>query len=337
MHNLEQINGETAFVAYRKPGWHGLGQVVEEELTAESAITKAMLDWEVELHPIYSSVMSNDGVEVVPVEDKFAVIRKHPLLGERDALGVVGTRYTPIQNRAVFNFLDALVDSGSSYETAGSIDGGKKIFITMRMPNGILVDGKDKSDMYIFATTSHDGSFSMNVSLTAVRVVCQNTWRMARRASQYKHTIRHTANSNKSIAQARDVMQFSFQYGGFLQEQADKLVNTVVHSHDVDNFLSNLFPIPSDIAGAMGKRPLEKNELKVITMLDNKKDTIKNLYHNSPGQQMLDNNAWRLFNSVTEYSDYYSTVRGNDTRRAERVVLAEGEVLKDRALDLLLQ
>jgi hypothetical protein len=72
-------------------------------------------------------------------------------------------------------------------------------------------------------------------------------------------------------------------------------------------------------------------------MLDNKKDTIKNLYHNSPGQQMLDNNAWRLFNSVTEYSDYYSTVRGNDTRRAERVVLAEGEVLKDRALDLLLQ
>jgi phage/plasmid-like protein (TIGR03299 family) len=237
----------------------------------------------------------------------------------------------------VFNFLDALVDSGSSYETAGSIDGGKKIFITMRMPNGILVDGKDKSDMYIFATTSHDGSFSMNVSLTAVRVVCQNTWRMARRASQYKHTIRHTANSNKSIAQARDVMQFSFQYGGFLQEQADKLVNTVVHPHDVDNFLSHLFPIPSDIAGAMGKRPLEKNELKVITMLDNKKDTIKNLYLNSPGQQMLEKNAWRLFNSVTEYSDYYSTVRGSDTRRAERVVLAEGEVLKDRALDLLLQ
>ena len=337
MHNLEQINGETAFVAYRKPGWHGLGQVVEEELTAESAITKAMLDWEVELHPIYSSVMSNDGVEVVPVEDKFAVIRKHPLLGERDALGVVGTRYTPIQNRAVFNFLDALVDSGSSYETAGSIDGGKKIFITMRMPNGILVDGKDKSDMYIFATTSHDGSFSMNVSLTAVRVVCQNTWRMARRASQYKHTIRHTANSNKSIAQARDVMQFSFEYGGFLQEQADKLIKTSVTSGDVDSFLSKLFPIPSDIAGAMGKRPLEKNELKVITMLDNKKDTIKNLYHNSPGQQMLDNNAWRLFNSVTEYSDYYSTVRGSDTRRAERVVLAEGEVLKDRALDLLLQ
>jgi phage/plasmid-like protein (TIGR03299 family) len=305
-----------------------------------------MLDWEVELHPLYSSVMSADGVEVVPVEDKFAVIRKHPLLGERDALGVVGTRYTPIQNREVFNFLDALVDSGSSYETAGSIDGGKKIFITMRMPNGILVGGQDKSDMYIFATTSHDGSFSLSVALTAVRVVCQNTWRMARRASQYKHTIRHTANSNKSIAQARDVMQLSFEYGGFLQEQADKLIKTTVTNSDVDDFLSKLFPVPADIAAAMGKRPLEKNELKVINMLDNKKDTIKNLYHNSPGQQMLDTNAWRLFNSVTEYADYYSNVRGStannikiakDARRAERVVLAEGEVIKDRALDLLLQ
>jgi phage/plasmid-like protein (TIGR03299 family) len=337
VHNLEQINGETAFVAYREAGWHGLGQVVEEELTAQSAIEKAMLDWTVELHPLQSVVVTDTGVEIVDVKDKFATIRKHPLKDTRDALGVVGTRYTPIQNKEVFNFLDALVDSGSSYETAGSIDGGKKIFITMRMPNGILVGGKDKSDMYIFATTSHDGSFSLSVALTAVRVVCQNTWRMARRASQYKHTIRHTANSNKSIAEARDVMQLSFEYGGFLQEQADKLTKTTVTNSDVDEFLSNLFPVPLDIAKVMGKRPLEKNELKVITMLDTKKDTIKNLYHNSPGQQMLDNNAWRLFNSVTEYADYYSTVRGSDTRRAERVVLAEGEVLKDRALDLLLQ
>ncbi len=346
MHNLEQIDGETAFVAYREAGWHGLGQVVEEELTAQSAIEKAMLDWTVELHPLQSVVVTDTGVEIVDVKDKFATIRKHPLKETRDALGVVGTRYTPIQNKEVFNFLDALVDSGSSYETAGSIDGGKKIFITMRMPNGILVGGKDKSDMYIFATTSHDGSFSMNVSLTAVRVVCQNTWRMARRASQYKHTIRHTANSNKSIAQARDVMQLSFEYGGFLQEQADKLIKTTVTNSDVDDFLSKLFPVPADIAAAMGKRPLEKNELKVINMLDNKKDTIKNLYHNSPGQQMLDTNAWRLFNSVTEYADYYSNVRGStannikiakDARRAERVVLAEGEVIKDRALDLLLQ
>jgi len=337
VHNLEQINGDTAFVAYREAGWHGLGQVVEEELTAQSAIEKAMLDWTVELHPLQSVVVTDTGVEIVDVKDKFATIRKHPLKDTRDALGVVGTRYTPIQNKEVFNFLDALVDSGSSYETAGSIDGGKKIFITMRMPNGILVGGKDKSDMYIFATTSHDGSFSLSVALTAVRVVCQNTWRMARRASQYKHTIRHTANSNKSIAEARDVMQLSFEYGGFLQEQADKLTKTTVTNGDVDEFLSKLFPIPTDIAKAMGKRPLEKNELKVITMLDTKKDTIKNLYHNSPGQQMLDNNAWRLFNSVTEYADYYSTVRGSDTRRAERVVLAEGEVIKDRALDLLLQ
>ncbi len=148
------------------------------------------------------------------------------------------------------------------------------------------------------------------------------------------------------LAQARDVMQLSFEYGGFLQEQADKLIKTTVTNSDVDDFLSKLFPVPADIAAAMGKRPLEKNELKVINMLDNKKDTIKNLYHNSPGQQMLDTNAWRLFNSVTEYADYYSNVRGStannikiakDARRAERVVLAEGEVIKDRALDLLLQ
>ena len=337
MHNLEQINGQTAFVAYREPGWHGLGEVVQEELTAADAIKKAMLDWTVELHPVQTVVMKPNGVEIVEVEDKFATVRKHPLKDNYDALGIVGTRYTPIQNVEVFNFLDALVDAGSQYETAGSIDGGRKVFITMRMPNGILVGGEDKSDMYIFATTSHDGSFSLSVALTAVRVVCQNTWRMARRASEYKHTIRHTANSNKTIAQARDVMQLSFEYGGFLQEQADKLTKTTVTNSDVDKFLSELFPIPADIKKVMGLRPLEKNEQKAITMLENKRNTISDLYYNSPGQTMLDHNAWRLFNAVTEYSDYFSTVRGDDNRRAERVVLADGEVIKDRALDLLLQ
>ena len=73
MHNLEQINGETAFVAYRKPGWHGLGQVVEEELTAADAIKKAMLDWTVELHPLQSVVVTVHKPEA-PVSVKFSDI-----------------------------------------------------------------------------------------------------------------------------------------------------------------------------------------------------------------------------------------------------------------------
>ena len=217
MHNLEQFGDTTAFVSYREPGWHNLGTVVNDKLTAEDAIKHAELDWTVELHPLQSPVITDEGVEVVSVPDKFAVVRKHPLKNSRDAL----------------------TDGGATYETAGSMDGGRKIFITMQMPSSILIDGKDKSDMYLFATTSHDGSFSLNVSLTAVRVVCYNTWRMARRASEFKHTIRHTANSDKSIVKAREVMSMTFEYAGYLQEQAEKLASIGVFAHDVLTFTEN--------------------------------------------------------------------------------------------------
>ena len=338
MHNLEQFGDTTAFVSYREPGWHNLGTVVNDKLTAEDAIKHAELDWTVELHPLQSPVITDEGVEVVSVPDKFAVVRKHPLKNSRDALGVVGTRYTPIQNREVFKFLDALTDGGATYETAGSMDGGRKIFITMQMPSSILIDGKDKSDMYLFATTSHDGSFSLNVSLTAVRVVCYNTWRMARRASEFKHTIRHTANSDKSIVKAREVMSMTFEYAGYLQEQAEKLASIDVFAHDVLTFTENLFPYPKDVFQNMHQ--LDKQQERIKNNIDDKRNRVENLYLHSQGNQGI-GTAWGLFNAVTEYADYYSQARVKPgqkaIRRAERQVLSDTDTLKDRALDLLLQ
>jgi phage/plasmid-like protein (TIGR03299 family) len=339
MHNLEQFGDTTAFVSYREPGWHNLGTVVDDKLTAADAIKHAELDWTVELHPLQSPVITDKGIEVVDVRDKYAVVRKHPLKDRRDALGVVGNRYTPIQNIEVFRFLDALTDGGAEYETAGSMDGGRKVFMTVRMPSSILIDGKDRSDMYLFATTSHDGSFSLSVSLTAVRVVCYNTWRMARKASEFKHTIRHTANSNKSIVKARDVMSMSFEYAGWLQEKAEKLADIPVFAHDAIDFIDALFPYPKDIVQNMHK--LDIREQTVKYNIDTKRETLKDLYLSSPGQQHVQGSAWGLFNAVTEYADYYSNTRVRDgqkaIRRAERQVLGDTDVLKDRALDLLLQ
>jgi len=338
MHNLEQFGDKTAFVSYREPGWHNLGTVVDDKLTAQEAIKTAELDWTVELHPIKATVLADDGVEIVDVPNKFAVIRKHPLKDNRDALGVVGNRYTPIQNIEVFRFLDALTDGGATYETAGSMDGGRKVFMTMKMPSSILIDGQDRSDMYLFATTSHDGSFSLNVSLTAVRVVCYNTWRMARRASNFKHTIRHTANSNKSIVKAREVMAMTFEYAGYLQEQAEKLTSIDVYGHDVYEFAGKLFPYPKDVFQNMHQ--LDKQQQRIKQNIDNKRWQLEDLYFKSPGNQGI-GTAWGLFNATTEYADYYSQTRVKDgqkcIRRAERQILSDADTLKDRALDLLLQ
>ena len=110
-------NVETMFSAVETP-WHKLGVVTPDVLTAQEAITTAGLDWLVDLKPIY---FTDQVQEMQNVADKFAVVRQT----DDKCYGVVGNRYTPVQNLDAFNFMDNLVDSGDAkYETAGSLNGG---------------------------------------------------------------------------------------------------------------------------------------------------------------------------------------------------------------------
>src|SRR5699024_1637426 len=76
------------------------------------------------------------GHEEIPIENRFAVVRNNPVVpGQIDPLGVVGSQYAVIQNEAHAEFLNTLVEeSGAHFETAGAIAGGRKVFLTMKLP-----------------------------------------------------------------------------------------------------------------------------------------------------------------------------------------------------------
>jgi hypothetical protein len=50
-----------------------------------------------------------------------------------EVLGVVTDRYTVIQNREAFGFRANLLGSELAFETAGSLHGGKRVFVTCRL------------------------------------------------------------------------------------------------------------------------------------------------------------------------------------------------------------
>jgi hypothetical protein len=56
----------------------------------------------------------------IPVPDMFATVRDNPVVtGQIDYLGVVGTKYEPVQNESSCAVLDAITDeSGAHFETA---------------------------------------------------------------------------------------------------------------------------------------------------------------------------------------------------------------------------
>jgi phage/plasmid-like protein (TIGR03299 family) len=202
-HNLETFeDGTTAFFTAREVAWHKLGTVTDNALTAEDALTQAHLNWEVRKseQPVSTIVpVFNSDTETTKIEysDKFMTYRYHPKNKKAEALGVVGSRYTPVQNSEAFAFLNDLSDeSGAVFETAGSIDNGKKVFMSMKMPNDMLIGGVDKIDTYLLAWNTHDGSSSFTVAVTPIRVVCQNTLTMAIKKAENSFSLRQIGRAS---------------------------------------------------------------------------------------------------------------------------------------------
>lgn len=54
---------------------------------------------------------------------------------DRKALGVVTDRYKVVQNTEAFSFTDALLGEGVRYKTAGSLQGGRKVWLLAKLPH----------------------------------------------------------------------------------------------------------------------------------------------------------------------------------------------------------
>jgi len=114
-----------------------------------------------------------------------------------EVLGLVGRDYNVVQNIAAFGFFDNIVGAGSGirYETAGCLCRGQNIFITAKLPDYIRVGRDDLIEQYLFLTSSHDGSGSITIAFTPVRIVCANTLNAAMRHKSNCIKIRHTARA----------------------------------------------------------------------------------------------------------------------------------------------
>ena len=158
-------NVETMFSTIEKP-WHGLGTIVAEAPTSQNALQLAGLDWKVIQSPVYSTYGVIEGFKA-NIRDKDGAI-----------LGVVSDRYKVIQNKEAFAFTDALLGAGVRFETAGSLQGGKKIWLLARLPREYIIAGERISPYLVFSNT-HDGSGAVRVAITPIRVVCNNTLNLA--------------------------------------------------------------------------------------------------------------------------------------------------------------
>lgn len=352
-HEIDTTEGQSAFVSAREDAWHRLGTVLPDTFTAEDAMEKGLLGgWNVRKAPLLADVpvyaertleeletaellggeLSDpeiiDTVQV-PVPDRFATVRDNPVVpGQIDALpgAVVGPGYHVIQNEDHAEFLNTLADeSGAHFETAGSLRGGSRVFITMKLPYHIQVGGVDRVDTYLAAVNSHDGSLPFTIMVTPVRVVCQNTLNLAWGRNSARVKIRHTINAHASIvSKAQKTLDLSFKYLEGFQEEAERLINTELTTNEFEWIMHESFGSTEDMRPTIStRREAHVGELMKI-------------FSDSYTHEGLRETAWAGLNTLTEWFDHFAPVRSDRAaeKRAENALFAPE--FKDKARGLIL-
>lgn len=322
-HEIETVNGQARMVYAGEVPWHGLGQQVEKEITAAAAIKLAGLDWKLEKQPIYlKSKVEIDNIPVVGelIPNQLAIVRPE----DKQIMGVVTNAYELIQNSECFDFMDGIIGEGQAvYHTAGSLFGGRIIFLTVKLPYDATV-GPDKIQKYILLSSSHDGSQALSVRWTPVRTVCANTLEFAKSNCSQTFKIRHRRNYREKVAEARRVLQLTDAYYAQMEKEFNKLLDTQFTNGQMIEFTEKLLP----------------TEGNVSTQTKNKRNRLVELFHTGKGNAAVANTRWAAYNSVTEYVDHVAKFRtregvSENEAHMNGVFFGSGSELKQKALQLL--
>lgn len=289
-HEIEIINGEASFASLREPAWHGLGTVFNEEVSTKEMLELANLqEWNVRLEEVEPpATLTSD-------KNYFYVVRNNPVIeNQNDVLGIVGERYNVLQNEQLFDFADAMLDGGR-WETAGSLRGGRVVFGSLALdretvldPNGVA----DKINTYLIVNTSHDGSISIQASVTPVRVVCANTLNFALRSVKQTFKIRHTQTANGKIQSAKTALGIANSYMDDFSKMANKMIQTELSAKQFNDILLTAYPKP------------DKDSKQALTKWTNKIDTLNDIY-TGEFNHMISGNAWGALNAMTERIDWF--------------------------------
>lgn len=230
-------------------------------------------------------------------------------------LGVVKSKYTPVQNLDAFTFFDNAIGKNKAiWQTAGFFGNGERIFVSAKLPDNILVNG-DPVENYLVFTNSHDGSGGVKILFTPIRVVCQNTLNAAIRNATNYISFRHTSSVHDKINTAQEILGISKVKTQELNEYYNFLSTIKMTDEDVVNYICNNILSETEVTnlnltGHTYKELLYRSyqaiqDSKISTRKVNVICDTWDYYQGGIGQKEIIGTAWGAANAI---SGYYSNV-----------------------------
>ncbi len=332
----EGANGVHRAAYAKTAGWHKLGTVKEPEdgeigLKWPDIYQTAQLDYPLELGEALARTV--DGELIEDSKGRKAIIRTD--LSPKPIFGYVSDGYQLIQNVKVGEILDELVEAKeANYVAAFALGQGERVaaVLDLRGVHGLQVKGDPSLyGAYLFATTRHDGTGSLQIGRSMVRLECQNMLDMGlvrAEATGKLVSIRHSGNVDDKLAKARDILGFVNRFVEEFRVVADTLADEPLPRGFVKAFLEDLIPIEPDA---------ERTKTR-----EDAREAIAHLYTQSPTLVGVPGSAYRLVQAVAEYADHFRPSRGKDEKaRIENQFKStiEGPIhnLKQDALDRIVE
>ena len=304
-------NVETMFYTREKP-WHGLGTQVMEAPTSAAALSLAGLDWRVIQKPLLT-------YDEIPVPGFKANVRDN----DNQVLGVVTDRYKVVQNEDAFAFTDSLLGEGVTYETAGSLQNGRRTWILAKLPQRYIISG-DEITPYLVFMNSHDGSGAIKAAMTPIRVVCQNTLNLALAKAKRTWSADHVGDIQGKLEDARDTLLYAGRYMEELGKAIDGLNKIRLSDRKVYEYIDALFPLVDNATQTQ-----KKNLLRL-------KEDVKVRYFEAPDLKGVGKNGYRFVNAVSDFATHSEPLRKRANYKESLFArTVEGNALIDRAYELV--
>lgn len=191
----------------------GHASQIDPTTSAEEALRRAGLDWEVQRRPLWYTGVSNRG-KPVKVPGQYVTVRT-----DTEAfLGTVTERYTVMQNAEAFSWADGL----GEYAFGGALRDGGQVYLGVKLDTVDVIG--DKTDIYAVLWTGHDGRRSLSAMVTPIRIVCTNAMHLARSAALAKWMTTHTGDINSRAEEAQTELRAEAERQiARVQSMADRL------------------------------------------------------------------------------------------------------------------
>lgn len=305
--NITVVDGIAMMAANWERGhpWHRLGTQVHKDMDMDDALALSGSDDTV--MPItLMGVNPETGEADVPVDDQVGIWST-----KYGNMSVASPSYEIMQRREILELaheIEGLDPENAYIDTIGNLgEKAEKFFAYIRVPDLVIDPGgiADEIERGLFVATSFNGTLPNILGESAIRVVCENTLKMALGQASRLIKVRHTVNAEERIKVAAQALGYVGAVEEAMKSKAEAMLAVKDGDKALQYALDHIWPIDDkDLPDSTKTRRM--NERGDVRILFEGKDNLN--------VDKVGRNGWAAYNAIVEYLDHARPVRGGNGR-----------------------